>query len=128
VSDRFVLDASAVLCLLQAEKGAERVAEALPNALISAVNLSEVVAKLSAAGGDEGAIDAALEALQLNVVPFDRAQARAAGLMRAETRRYGLSLGDRACLALGQIEKAPVLTCDASWMKLEPGYVVELLR
>ena len=128
MSERYVLDASAILCLLQAEPGASRVAEVLPEAVVSAVNLSEVVAKLADAGGTADMIDAALEALQLQVVPFDRAQAQFSGYLRAPTRRLGLSLGDRACLALGRSREAIVLTCDASWAKLGPEFTIELLR
>ncbi len=53
MSEAFVLDASAVLCLLKGEKGTDRVIEVLPRSFISAVNLSEVYAKLADAGGSE---------------------------------------------------------------------------
>ena len=99
MSEFYILDASALLCLLQEEKGAERVARALPAAKIGAVNYSEVVGKLVEARVDEAKIDRLVDALQLTVVPFDRTQARLTGLLRAATRRLGLSLGDRACLA-----------------------------
>jgi ribonuclease VapC len=97
VSESYVLDASAVLCLLQEEKRAERVAEALPDAMIGAVNYSEVVAKLIEAGLDEATVDSLIDQLQLKVIPFDRIQARLAGSFRATTRKLGLSLRDRAC-------------------------------
>jgi ribonuclease VapC len=128
VSESYVLDASAVLCLLQEEKGAERVAEVLPDATIGAVNYSEVVAKLVEAGIEEATVGGLTERLQLNVVPFDRAQARLAGALRSVTRRLGLSLGDRACLALAAAEGATALTCDRSWTKFEAPCKVELLR
>jgi PIN domain nuclease of toxin-antitoxin system len=128
VSDVYVLDASALLCLLLEERGAQRVLAALPSCVIGAVNLSEVVAKLSDRGGAPAEIDAALSALDLDVAPFDAEQARLAGLLRAQTRRLGLSLGDRACLALAGLRGATVLTCDASWAELEIGCAVELAR
>lgn len=77
-----VIDASALLALLNAEPGADAVAQALPAAVISAVNLSEVVAKLTQAGMPENAIRQALLPLALKVEPFDEEQAYQAGLLR----------------------------------------------
>jgi ribonuclease VapC len=128
VSESYVLDASAVLCLLQEEKGAERVAEALPAAIIGAVNYSEVVGKLVETGIDEATVDGLIDILQLKVIPFDRTQARVAGSLRAATRKLGLSLGDRACLALAAAEGATALTCERIWTKFEAPCKVETLR
>ena len=128
MSESYVLDASAVLCLLQAENGAERVAEALPDAMIGAVNYSEVVAKLVEAGIDEMTVDSLIDKLQLNVIPFDRVQARLAGSLRSTTRKLGLSLGDRACLALAAAKGATALTCERIWTKFETPCKVETLR
>ena len=128
MSESYVLDASAVLCLLQEEKGAERVAEALPAAIIGAVNYSEVVGKLVETGIDEATVDGLIDKLQLKVIPFDRTQARVAGSLRAATRKLGLSLGDRACLALAAAEGATALTCERIWTKFEAPCKVETLR
>ncbi len=128
VNKSYVLDASALLCLLQAEPGADRVAEALPDAQIGAVNFSEVVGKLVETGVEEREVESWIEALQLKVVPFDREQARLAGLLRQTTRRFGLSLGDRACLALAKVRGAVALTCDNAWMNVKAACVVELIR
>jgi ribonuclease VapC len=128
VSETYVLDASAVLCLLQEEKGAERVANILPRATIGAVNYAEVVGKLIEAGIVEATVDGLTEKLQLKVVPFDRAQARRAGALRSATRKLGLSPGDRACLALAAAEGSTAVTCDRSWTKLDAPCKVELLR
>ena len=125
---KYVLDASALLCLLQSEPGADRVARALPNSVIGAVNFSEVVGKLVEAGVEEREIDSFVDTLQLKVVPFNQEQARLAGLLRIATRRFGLSLGDRACLALASLHDAVALTCEKSWMKIEAACVVELIR
>ena len=124
----YALDASALLCLLLQERGADVVLGALPDCIISAVNLSEVVAKLSDRGGDAATIEAALSALDLDIVPFEGEQARMAGLLRRQTRPFGLSLGDRACLALACLRKAAALTCDADWAKLELDCAVVLAR
>jgi PIN domain nuclease of toxin-antitoxin system len=128
VNETYVLDASAVLCLLQEEKGAERVVETLPDSMIGAVNYSEVVAKLVEAGLDEVTVDSLIDKLQLNVIPFDRIQARLAGSLRSTTRKLGLSLGDRACLALAAAEGATALTCERIWTKFEAPCKVEALR
>jgi len=128
VSRLYVLDASAILCLLQSEPGANHVAEALPDACIGAVNYSEMVGKLIEGGMTEAAIDSAMEALQLEVIAFDRHQARLAGLLRGKTRRSGLSLGDRTCLTLAGARYGVALTCDRSWKEVEAGCEVELVR
>ena len=128
MSERYILDASALLCLLQDEKGAERVAAALPQAQIGAVNFSEAFGKLVEAGLDVETVDSLLAGLQLSVVPFDREQARLAGSLRRTTRESGLSLGDRACLALARVQGAVALTCDRSWTRVDVGCRVELAR
>jgi ribonuclease VapC len=128
VTKKYVLDASALLCLLQEEKGAERVAEALPEAQIGAVNFSEAFGKLVEAALDEETVDSLIESLQLQVIPFDREQAQLAGSLRRTTREFGLSLGDRACLALARVQGAVALTCDKSCTRFDAGCRVELAR
>ena len=122
-----VLDASALLALLQDEPGAERVLESLPGALISSVNFSEVVAKLAELGMPETDIRLALT-LGLEVAPFDEALAVAAGTLRPATRSAGLSLGDRACLALARARSLPALTTDRAWQDLDVDAAVEVIR
>jgi PIN domain nuclease of toxin-antitoxin system len=116
-----VLDASALLVLLNAEPGSEQVAKAMPGAVISAVNLAEVVGKLSEAGLPEATLREALRVLSLDVRPFAEDDAYEAGLLRAPTRRAGLSLGDRACLALAARLKLPALTTDRAWKRVRTG-------
>jgi PIN domain nuclease of toxin-antitoxin system len=123
-----VLDASALLTVFNAEPGAERVIELLPTAIISAVNLAEVVAKLQERGMPDDRIRANIEALELSVVPFDETLAMEAGLLRAATRTAGLSLGDRACLALAAARGATALTTDRAWDALGIGIAIELAR
>jgi ribonuclease VapC len=91
MSEAFVLDASAVLCLLKGEKGTDRVIEVLPRSFISAVNLSEVYAKLADAGGSEQQLAHAVGVLHLKVEPFDDDQCRDAGMLRPVTKPLGLS-------------------------------------
>ena len=82
-----VLDASALLAVLRAEPGAERVEPRLEGARIGAVNLSEVVAKLDDDGVPESEIQRAIGRLDLEVHAFDAAQAYAAGVLRQKTPR-----------------------------------------
>lgn len=123
-----VLDASAVLAYLQGEPGGETVAKHLTTASIGAVNYSEVIGKLTDKGLDAANVDAVLASIGLDVVEFDREQARDAGFLRAVTRKRGLSLGDRACLALGRARGVPVLTADRAWADVDAGVKVRLLR
>jgi len=123
-----VLDASALLAAIQSEPGAETVGEALPEAAVSTVNLSEVVAKLADWGVPEAEIEELLTGFGLEVHPFDETQAFAAGFLRPATRSAGLGLGDRACLALGTALGRPVLTTDRSWAALDLSIEVRTLR
>lgn len=123
-----VLDASALLAMLNSEPGSGAVQESLPGAAISAVNLSEVICKLSERGMPEPAIRAALEGLGLEVHPFDADTAYATARLRTTTKPYGLSPGDRACLALGLALKAQVLTADRTWKKLKLGAKIRSIR
>lgn len=127
-STGYVLDASALLCLLFREPGAERVEVVLAGARMSAPNLAEVVAKLVERGADGAAVVADLAELDLEIVPLDRAQAEAAGLLRAVSRSAGLSLGDRCCLALASSLGATAMTTDRAWAPLDCGVAVELVR
>jgi ribonuclease VapC len=127
VSD-ILLDASALLALLRKEAGWDRVMEALPRAAIGAVNLAEVVAKLQDHGMPDERIRANIEALELPVEPFDASLAIEAGLLRKASRSIGLSLGDRACLALGAALGAKILTSDQAWRRLDLGIDIEFIR
>ena len=123
-----VLDASALLAMLNGEPGSELVAAALPQAAISAINLSEVVAKLAEAGMPEGAIRDALQGLHFDIVSFDREYAYEAGLLRPSTRGVGLSLGDRGCLSLAKRLGVPAMTADRTWERLSIGAEVQVIR
>ena len=123
-----VIDASALLALLNAEPGANVVAEALQGSVISAVNLSEVVAKLCDAGMPEKAIHQALQPLGLEIVPFDEEQAYKAGLLRTVTHDMGISLGDRACLSLAKMLGVVALTTDRAWAELSIGTTIKVIR
>jgi PIN domain nuclease of toxin-antitoxin system len=123
-----VLDSSALLCVLNGEVGAERVAAALPSAVIGAVNLAEVVTKLREKGLSAEEADEVLGGLNLDVRPLTADQAAAAGHLRPGTRTLGLSLGDRACLALAAELRRVVLTADRDWARADVGVKVDVLR
>lgn len=123
-----VLDASAALALLMDERGGEAVARVAGAAVIGAVNLAEVLQRLEQRAVEPAAIAAADALFRDRVMPFTEAQARdAAGLWTA-TRAHGLSLGDRACLALARSLDVPALTADRAWAALDVGVRVEVIR
>jgi len=108
----FVLDASAVLALILQEAGAPEVAARLHGARLSTVNLSEVIAKLVDYGMAPSQARQQTERLDLDIRVFDPLHAELTAELRPMTRQLGLSLGDRACLALGMTSRLPVLTSD----------------
>jgi ribonuclease VapC len=126
---KIVLDASAMLAVLNHEPGSEKLPpEMLSSAAASTVNLAEVHTKLVSRGGDpDEAWEDTLSAVD-EPVPLTLEQARIAGNLVTETRVLGLSLGDRACLALGIALHAPVYTTDKSWKNLKIGVRIHVIR
>ena len=127
--NRIVVDASALLAVLNQEAGAERLTPELLNAAASStVNLAEVQGKLVDQGlRSDDAWEATLSPIR-EAISFTAEHARLAGDLVKQTRPYGLSLGDRACLALGIVFKAPVYTADRSWKNLKIGIRIHLIR
>ena len=123
-----VFDSSALLAITFEEEGAEIAAQALNDGIISAVNASEVITRYIDLGASEDDARASLLAFGLEIYPFDESLAIATGFMRSATRNAGLSLGDRACLALAIREQARVLTADRAWATLDLDIAVELIR
>jgi PIN domain nuclease of toxin-antitoxin system len=124
-----VLDASALLAVLNQEPGAENLPpELLAQATISTVNLAEAHTKLVREGIDpDEAWEDVMGPIQ-DCAPFTAEQAKIAGSLVARTRSIGLSLGDRACLALGLTLKAPVYTTDRDWKSLKLGVRIHVIR
>lgn len=123
------VDASAIIALLALERGHERVQAAIDaGAYLSSVNLSEIVAKLHERGDSGSRIRTMLAVLRVTVVPFDEELAYRAGLLRGATRSAGLSLGDRACLALAERLGLPAVTADRSWAALGLPIQVDVIR
>jgi PIN domain nuclease of toxin-antitoxin system len=123
-----VIDASALLALIFDEAGAARVKRHLDNALLSAVNAAEVVGTLVERGMPGGEAERIVARLVPEIVAFDTEQAFLAGSLRLATRQFGLSLGDRACLALAIKLSDPVLTADRTWTKLSLAVKVNCIR
>jgi PIN domain nuclease of toxin-antitoxin system len=124
-----VLDASALLAVVLQEVGEDRVNDAIDDgAVILSVNLAEVVTKLHEKGMTEARIRAILSTLRAPVMQFDEELAYRAGLLRSATRSAGLSLGDRACLAVAERLGVPALTADRVWGTLQIGIPVEVIR
>jgi ribonuclease VapC len=126
---RVVLDSSAVLAVLNKEAGADTLSlELLSNAVSSTVNLAEVQTKLVSRGvSPEEAWENTLSPIR-EAMPFTEKQAKIAGSLVTQTRLLGLSMGDRACLALGIALNAPIYTADKSWKGLKLGVRIHVIR
>ena len=123
-----VFDSSALLAVIFQEDGAEAATRRLNGGIVSAVNASEVVARLVDFGTSGEDARNALLNFGLEIRPFDTGLAVAAGQLRAATREKGLSLGDRACVALAIREQAGIVTADRAWAELDLDVEVELIR
>ena len=123
-----VLDASALLAYLQDEPGGERVRAVIPRSVMSTVNWAEVIGKARDDGVDTRGLREDLASLGLALEPFSAEQAEISGQIKERTRRSGLSLGDRACLALGSERGETVYTADRAWLRLALGVDVEAIR
>lgn len=125
-----VVDASAVLAVLNGEPGYQQVLAWLERGAchISAVNVVEVLSRLVDWGVPQERAVSALAALELSVHPLDEMLARECAALRPATRALGLSLGDRACLALACKLGVPALTADRSWLRVELGIAVDCIR
>lgn len=125
----FVLDASAMLAVINAEPGSDKLTtELLARAAFSAVNLAEVQTKLVSWGWDPDEAWGDAIGTVAEIVPFTADQARMTGNLVQDTRSLGLSLGDRACLALGIARHCPIYTADRSWKKLKLRIPIHVIR
>lgn len=124
---RAILDASAVLALLQGEPGADEVSKIIADSLISVANEAEVIGRLISLGQSPAQALEAVDSLPYTVVDLERATSRRAGSWWGETRPQGLSLADRCCLALAERMKLPALTADRIWAKITLNVEVKLI-
>lgn len=123
-----VLDASALIAFLKNEPGADRVPALLSRSCISAINLAEVFGKMVEYDKPLDAVAFQIERLQIPVMAFDGEQAKIAASLWPTTRAAGLSLADRACLALALKQRLPVLTTDRIWAKVQVGLEIQMIR
>ena len=123
-----VLDASAMLAFLFRETGHERVAPVLSESCMSTVNLAEVITRFSRDGHDAREVLNHINDSPVELVPFLAEDAALAASLAPSVRDLGLSLGDRACLALAMARNVPVYTADRVWRSIDLGLTVELIR
>ena len=122
-----VLDTSAFLAVFKNEPGADQVIAVLHDCLMSAVNAAEVYTKLTEWGMPPEQRDQAFALVPARIVDFDADLARTTGDLRTQTKSLGLSLGDRACLALARRENLPAVTADQAWAKIDAGAKVAVI-
>ena len=125
---KIVLDASAVLAVIWNEPGSDMVLDRIEGAAMSTVNYAEVLTKIADRGVEENPAKTLLASLAIDAIGFDKAQAETVSQLRAQTRHLGLSLGDRACIALAMTKGWPVLTADKAWAELSISVEVQLVR
>ncbi len=123
-----VLDASVLLAILHREPGLDRALQVVAHGVISSVNLAEVQSKLVERGIDPETAWASIQSLKCPSIVFDDHHAQLAGALVARTHSRGLSLGDRACLALALERRATAYTADHNWKNLNLGIDIEVIR
>ncbi len=115
----YILDVSAILALLFSEPGRDRVEEVLEQSAVSRINVTEVLTKLIERGASVSEAKENFDELRIPVIEFDSPQSEKCAELRTHTKHLGLSLGDRACLALTVIEGATAVTADKVWKTLQ---------
>jgi len=128
--DKVVLDASALLAMMQSEPGGDRVAALFLDpertVLVSTLNWSEIFDRLLRAGVPEATVERLLSQIGVQTVDFDLEHAKIAARFRMALPAF--SLADRACLALAFTRKAEAWTTDKAWTRAKIGVPVEILR
>jgi ribonuclease VapC len=128
-AETYVMDASALLALARGESGADAVQEYLDSAqcVISSVNLAEVGSKLTDLGLPKSELSRALKQFNVDVVDFGFELSVQTSALRDKTKAQGLSLGDRACLALALQFDAPAVTADSAWLRIDTDLKIKIL-
>jgi ribonuclease VapC len=126
----YAMDASALLALMQSEIGCEVVENLLQEqeCVISSVNLTEVATRLIDRGLAPEQLMRVLKEFDVQPIDFDQEQALAAAKLRIATKFAGLSLGDRACLALAQCMQGVAVTSDHAWDDVKKALDVKILQ
>jgi ribonuclease VapC len=123
-----VLDTSALLATIQNEPGGEALLDDSVDWILSSVNFAEAMGVLIRKGFTRREARDSIHAFDVRIVDFDSALAEETGALIVSTREAGLSLGDRACLALAARENVPVLTADRSWRRIQTGLTIQCIR
>jgi PIN domain nuclease of toxin-antitoxin system len=127
--NKVLFDSSALLTLIQQENGFEELEDVVANAVISSVNLSEVISVLSRSGVPSDKLEEIINSSITVVIPFLRDEAMLSGELINQTKNFGLSLGDRACIATGILYNLKVYSTDQIWSKLDlKGFNLVLVR
>jgi ribonuclease VapC len=126
--NQVVMDSSVIIACILDEPGADYAYPLLPFAHLSTVNMAEVVTRFSRYGSSSEDIHDIVRGLPVQTEAFDAQTATLAGLLEAKTREFGLSLGDRACLALGLTLQLPIITADRAWKSVSLPVEIRLIR
>ena len=126
MSNKYLLDASALLALLQDERGSEFVSQHILFSAISTINLAEVASVLNKIGMPENEIHELFNEMDLDILPFDKDAAIATGGIRNLTHKKGLSLGDRACLVTAKHLNRIALTADRAWLDFQQKIDIDI--
>ena len=110
------------------EPGCERVAELVPQSCMSTVNLAEALGRLARDGRAVDEVLDQIDEMGIGLIAFDREMAREVATLLVPTSPLGLSLGDRACLALARLRRLPVVTADRAWAQLDLDVAIEVIR
>ena len=124
-----VLDSSALLAVSKGEKGADFVIELIntQECVISSVNMAEVATRLLDMGLPAQELARAVAQFGVDAIDFNQEQALACAALRPLTKSAGLSLGDRACLALAKLMQGCTVTGDRGWMDVADAVGVKVL-
>jgi ribonuclease VapC len=122
------MDTSAFLAFANREPGAEKVRPRLREAVVSAVNATEILQKLASKNMTLVRAEEYLKRFVGEIAPFGLEQAALNAALYTQTQPFGLSLGDRSCLALGIYLGLPIMTADRDWAKLDVGVPIEVIR
>ena len=128
---KVVLDASALLALINGEKGADKVEPLIGRIVMSSVNITEVASKIYDLldSNNEEQCKLSIEPFIDSVIEFDKTQCYLTAALKNQTKNQGLSLGDRACIALGILTDLPIYTADKAWGELKiPNAKIILIR
>jgi ribonuclease VapC len=123
-----VLDASALLAVMHSEPGADIVRAALADAVMSAVNYSEVIKKTIERCITAAPVVAFVHGYSIEIIPFDEAHAIASAELYPDAKPHGMSFADRACLSLGVLRRSPVLTAERKMKLVTLPIKVKLIR